>query len=717
MAPMLSLRFLLFVVFFYELCEISLETNPASAEYYKKILESLSLNVSETSKLNFTTLNIVLERLKLDKCSAMNQPGCSKCLTSRYLYKVYGHSEDTDISYPWFQNLSTALLFSLLPEKNAGPRNCQNGAVHGNAHRPFLKYYGESGLICRRLLGRILRDINETFKDSITKPCFSVTDLFRNVNLSAEHDEIDAEKFSTISVVVISYLLKRQCITLTPLDKNDLELPCRSYFTSDLVGKYGDTYDGYIPVNGFKNILEDLKIGKSRSNGETHDGDEDTHDGDEDNDDTHSINNFKMNTSYPNVTQCYSPDDLLHIFDINENVGLNSKSFKEICPALVQQVVSKACLIKEHIEEKDESTSDDKYVWLYGFASVLVISLLSLAGIAVIPAMKGQAYKKIIIVLVGLAIGTLAGDALLHLIPHAAGFHATSHGHDSKHESEGKAFIFKFLVVACGVYGFFLFETFTHLFLQTGGHGHSHNIEHTRKHSPFERNNSCRNGENHEMRFVASAIAETMANEENPEVIYNNVSRNLDAKTNKPNCDRDASPPSLLGESAHGQAKKVSGVAWMIIIGDTIHNITDGIVIGAAFSVDIAGGLSTSIAVFCHELPHELGDFAVLVSSGMTVKQAMLANFLSACSSFIGLIIGILIGKQTEEGSQWVFAIMGGMFLYIALVDMLPELMHSEELGGAEKFQIFILQNVGMLSGFVIMFCISYFEDDLKLSL
>ena len=69
-----------------------------------------------------------------------------------------------------------------------------------------------------------------------------------------------------------------------------------------------------------------------------------------------------------------------------------------------------------------------------------------------------------------------------------------------------------------------------------------------------------------------------------------------------------------------------------------------------------------------------LGDFAVLISSGMTVKQAMLANFLSACSSFIGLVIGIIIGQQTEEGNQWVFAIMGGMFLYIALVDMVSNM-------------------------------------------
>lgn len=54
----------------------------------------------------------------------------------------------------------------------------------------------------------------------------------------------------------------------------------------------------------------------------------------------------------------------------------------------------------------------------------------------------------------------------------------------------------------------------------------------------------------------------------------------------------------------------ISSVGWMILIGDTIHNITDGIAIGAAFTQDLGGGLSTSIAVFCHELPHELGMFS-----------------------------------------------------------------------------------------------------------
>lgn len=94
--------------------------------------------------------------------------------------------------------------------------------------------------------------------------------------------------------------------------------------------------------------------------------------------------------------------------------------------------------------------------------------------------------------------------------------------------------------------------------------------------------------------------------------------------------------------------------------------------IGAAFSNSIPGGFSTAIAVFCHELPHELGDFAVLLKAGMSARKAAYYNILSSVLSFLGMIVGVIIG-ETPEASAWVFACAAGMFIYIALVDMVNQ--------------------------------------------
>lgn len=119
----------------------------------------------------------------------------------------------------------------------------------------------------------------------------------------------------------------------------------------------------------------------------------------------------------------------------------------------------------------------------------------------------------------------------------------------------------------------------------------------------------------------------------------------------------------------HSPPKTLSAVAWMVVMGDGLHNFTDGMAIGAAFSNSIAGGFSTAIAVFCHELPHELGDFAVLLKAGMSARKAVYYNILSSVLSFLGMVLGIIVG-DTPEASAWIFACAAGMFIYIALVDM-----------------------------------------------
>lgn len=119
----------------------------------------------------------------------------------------------------------------------------------------------------------------------------------------------------------------------------------------------------------------------------------------------------------------------------------------------------------------------------------------------------------------------------------------------------------------------------------------------------------------------------------------------------------------------HSPPKTLSSVAWMVVMGDGLHNFTDGMAIGAAFSSSIAGGFSTAIAVFCHELPHELGDFAVLLKAGMSARKAVYYNVLSSVLSLLGMILGIIFG-DTPEASAWIFSAAAGMFIYIALVDM-----------------------------------------------
>lgn len=95
----------------------------------------------------------------------------------------------------------------------------------------------------------------------------------------------------------------------------------------------------------------------------------------------------------------------------------------------------------------------------------------------------------------------------------------------------------------------------------------------------------------------------------------------------------------------HAAPQNFSSVAWMVIMGDGLHNFTDGMAIGAAFSGGLASGFSTTVAVFCHELPHELGDFAMLLKAGMTIKQALFYNILSSVLCIFGNIFGLVLGK------------------------------------------------------------------------
>ncbi|NXP96794.1 S39A6 protein, partial [Vidua macroura] len=91
---------------------------------------------------------------------------------------------------------------------------------------------------------------------------------------------------------------------------------------------------------------------------------------------------------------------------------------------------------------------------------------------------------------------------------------------------------------------------------------------------------------------------------------------------------------------------------------------------GAAFSHSLSSGLSTALAVLCHELPHELGDLAVLLRAGTAPRSVLLLNLLSALLSCLGVVAGVALGHSGTPLAPWVLTATAGIFLYVALADM-----------------------------------------------
>lgn len=122
------------------------------------------------------------------------------------------------------------------------------------------------------------------------------------------------------------------------------------------------------------------------------------------------------------------------------------------------------------------------------------------------------------------------------------------------------------------------------------------------------------------------------------------------------------------------QAGGLPPLASMILLGDLVHNLLDGILIAAAFLVDPAVGAVTTLAVVLHEIPQEIGDFGVLVHAGLSTRKALLLNFLTATAAVLGAVLTLLIGARTEAFTNAVLPIAAGNFLYIAAADLVPEL-------------------------------------------
>ncbi len=138
-----------------------------------------------------------------------------------------------------------------------------------------------------------------------------------------------------------------------------------------------------------------------------------------------------------------------------------------------------------------------------------------------------------------------------------------------------------------------------------------------------------------------------------------------------------------------------TSAARLVSVGDTIHNFLDGVVIATAFLVSIPLGIVTAIAQVAHELPQEVGDFSIMLASGMKRGRVILWNIVSGMGSLIGALAVVLLSARIETLVQILLPVATGGFLYIALSDLIPELHHETRI--KKSFYHFVLLCLGLL--------------------
>lgn len=287
-----------------------------------------------------------------------------------------------------------------------------------------------------------------------------------------------------------------------------------------------------------------------------------------------------------------------------------------------------------------------KTVWLHSMGSTLLISAAPYVLLYVIPLDNTEAMRPRLKVLLAFASGGLLGDAFLHLIPHATHPHS-HHGEDhDHHDDHGHGHDMSVgLYVLAGIIAFLSVEKLVRLLKGGDGHGHSHS------HAPKAQDDK-----------------------------------------NKKTAKKDSKKPEK-------EEQKVAITAYLNLAADFAHNFTDGLAIGASYLAGNSIGIITTVTILLHEVPHEIGDFAILIKSGCSRKKAMLLQLITAVGALAGTAIALYGVGETNNGvAPWVLPFTAGGFIYIATVSVLPELLEeSTKLWQSLKEISALLVGVGLM--------------------
>jgi zinc transporter 7 len=320
----------------------------------------------------------------------------------------------------------------------------------------------------------------------------------------------------------------------------------------------------------------------------------------------------------------------------------------------------------------ESTTTDSDFLAGWSFKSraklnaVLATLLVSVAPVFILPLIPidhTPERQPLLKVLLSFAVGGLLSDVFLHLIPHALSSgsgegghshghshsHSHSHGGDGGEEEGGDLSLTVGLGVLAGLLTFFVVEKFVRSRHGGGGHGHSHGAKPAQE-------KKTKGG--------------------------NEKEKKLNKKEKK---QRESVEEGI----------KVGG--FLNLAADMTHNFTDGLAIASSFLVSTPVGVTTTVAVLVHEIPHEIGDFAILLQSGFSRRQAMAAQFATAVGAFLGCLLGVLLEHGLGNTTHYILPFTAGGFIYIATVDVLPDLLQDSSFKQTFKEVFAFLVGVGLM--------------------
>lgn len=150
------------------------------------------------------------------------------------------------------------------------------------------------------------------------------------------------------------------------------------------------------------------------------------------------------------------------------------------------------------------------------------------------------------------------------------------------------------------------------------------------------------------------------------------------------------------GHHSHGNAQSAGA---LIILGDSIHNFVDGVLIAAAFLTDVQLGIVTSLAVAAHEIPQEVGDFAILLDSGYSRGKALFYNILASLTTVLGGVLAYFSLEDLHDSLPYFLALAASSFIYIAVADLIPSLHKKTDMKTS-------LQQIALIAAGVLLICL-----------